>query len=492
MSFSIYSASQSHALDNAAQREIPISGYDLMRRAGKAAFDLLAQRWPRAKSVLVLCGGGNNGGDGWVLATLAKRAGYRVVVISAVDPHSLKGEASQAYADACREGVMLIPVADIEQQTPDVIVDALLGTGFKGQLRDTMIPLIHWINQTKVDVLSLDIPSGVAADANEHFAVAVHATVTLAFIAWKPAHWTGPARPLCGERILVELGVPASVYKACKAQAQLLSIDSLPSLPARSVAAHKGHFGHVVAIGGEHGMGGAVILTAKAALRSGAGLVSVVTRPAHVAALLAQTPEVMAHGIDVPALATELLTERHTLLIGPGLGQGAWGQALLQRVLHSSLATVVDADALNLISQWGVEKLRDLPTCIISPHPGEAARLLGCAVADIESDRLGAARRLQQLSGAVVVLKGAGTIVDDGAQVSICCHGNPGMASGGMGDVLSGVMAALLAQGLSAGDAARRAVAVHSAAADQLASSRGERGLMASDLMPVMRILLNE
>lgn len=488
----IYKAAQSRQLDIAAREELAISGYALMCRAGHAAFDFLGQRWPNAKRLLIVCGAGNNGGDGWVLARLAHCAGITVTVVSAVDPSRLHGEAAEAFAAAAQAKVPWVDNTARVEDKADVVVDALLGTGAKGAPRPDVAALIARINQSGSHVLALDIPSGVAADANEAPQLAVRATATMAFINWKPAHWTGPGRALCGERVLASLGVGEASYDRCEACAQLLTVQRLPAMPARSVLAHKGDFGHVVAIGGDHGAGGAIILAARAAQRSGAGLVSVATRPAHVPAMLATAPEVMAHGIDVPAHVLPLISHKHTLLIGPGLGQGAWGQAMLQRVLQAQRTTVMDADALNLVARWGVERLRVLPGCVISPHPGEAARLLGCSVVEIESDRLGAARRLHELSGAVVVLKGAGTIVDDGVDVMVCGHGNPGMATGGMGDVLSGIIAALLAQGMPLAESARLAVAVHSAAADRLVEKYGERGLAASDVIPVVRELLNE
>lgn len=492
MSQSIYSAQQSRQLDMAAREDLPISGYGLMCRAGQAAYDFLCQRWPFAKRLLVVCGAGNNGGDGWVLARLAHCAGLEVSVATVVDPQQLKDEAAMAFAEAMQAQVPVADLSAISEVVADVVVDAVLGAGAKGPPRDTVANIIAIINQCGADIFSLDIPSGVVVDADETPSVAVNASATMAFIAWKTAHWTGPGRVFCGERVLANLGVSKASYASCDHRAQLLSLHNVARLPERPLAAHKGHFGHVVVVGGDHGMGGAVVLAASAALRSGAGLVSVATRPLHVPGVLASAPEMMVHGLDIAAHVTPLLSDKHTLVIGPGLGQGAWGQALLQRVLQAGGRAVIDADALNLVAGWGVERLRALAGCIISPHPGEAARLLGCSVAEVEADRLGAARRLHQRSGAVVVLKGLGTVVDDGVVVGVCRYGNPGMAAGGMGDVLSGIIGALLAQGMSATDAARLAVVVHSAAADKVVKMAGERGLAASDLLPVVRELLNE
>lgn len=491
MNHSLYTAEQSRQLDMIARDVLGIDGYTLMKRAGQAAFDFLTQKWPLAKRLFVVCGGGNNGGDGWVVARLAHEAGLCVRVISAVDIKTLTGEAAMAYADAKMSGVVEVSF-EAAIQDADVIVDGLLGTGFKGALRPAVVDAIEWINASHLPVLSLDIPSGVPADANQAIILAVQATATLSFIGWNLSHWTGPGRAFCGEKHLFSLGVPRQAYGLCEAVATLATVENRRHLAERDVDAHKGHFGHVVAIGGDEGMGGAISLASRAAQRCGAGLISVVTRPLHVSGLLASAPEVMVHGIDNPAHAVGLLKSGRIALVGPGLGQRPWGQALLQRVLASRLVAVIDADALNLLSVFGVEALRTLPAAVISPHPGEAARLLGISVAEVESDRLGAARTLHRHSGAVVVLKGPGTVIDDGEQVVICAHGNPGMASGGMGDVLSGIIAALLAQGMLPAEAARLAVVVHSAAADLLVEKEGACGLAASDLIPVVRTLLND
>lgn len=488
----LYNAAQSQQLDVTARHNVPLDGYGLMCRAGRDAFDVLCQRWPSARRLLVLCGGGNNGGDGWVVARLAHLAGMEVTVCSTVSTDNLRDEAARAYGDAVASGIKVNAGVQLLADAFDVVVDALLGTGFKGDVRDNVAEWIGWVNDSGLPVVSLDLPSGVVAAANAPLEMAISADVTVAFIGWNVAHWTGPGRALCGERILRDLGVGRATYAKCEHTAELAGLDNIARLPRRGAAAHKGHFGHVVAVGGELGMGGAIALASRAAQRSGAGLVSVFTRPEHVAGLNAAAPEVMAYGSNTASDIGALLASGRTLLMGPGLGKRPWGQALLQCGLQHQLPSVIDADALNLVAGLGVEILRSLPACVISPHPGEASRLLGVSVADVEADRLGAARLLQQRSGAVVILKGVGTIVDDGVRVSVCAHGNPGMASGGMGDVLSGIIAALMAQGMPAKDAARTAVVLHSAAADKLAIEEGECGLAASDLIPVVRKLLNE
>jgi NAD(P)H-hydrate epimerase len=259
-------------------------------------------------------------------------------------------------------------------------------------------------------------------------------------------------------------------------------------LPPRPRDSHKGDNGHVLCIGGDHGSGGAIVLCAQAALRTGAGLASVATRSAHVPALLARQPEAMAHAVESPDALAPLLERADVVAIGPGLGQGEWGSALFASALAAAKPLVLDADALNLIAS----SPRALPAdAIMTPHPGEAARLLGSDVAAVQADRGRAAQALVERYGAVVVLKGAGTIAAAPARVPrIVAAGNPGMATGGMGDLLTGVIAALRAQGLPAFDAASCGALLHAHAGD-LAARDGERGLLPSDLLPCLRRCAN-
>lgn len=260
-------------------------------------------------------------------------------------------------------------------------------------------------------------------------------------------------------------------------------------LPLRQRDAHKGAHGHVLCVGGNYGCGGAVMLAAQAALRSGAGLVSVATRGVHVAPLLARSPEVMAHAVETAGQLEPLLARASVIAIGPGLGQDDWAKALLARVLEVEQPRVFDADALNLLAQEGGRlHSRD----VITPHPGEAARLLGCAISEVQNDRIAAAEALQQRWGSVVVLKGAGTLIKSAeGRFAQIAAGNPGMAVGGMGDLLTGCIAALIAQGLSVSDAATAGALLHAAAGDAAAQEGDERGLLPSDLLPWLRKLAN-
>jgi len=279
------------------------------------------------------------------------------------------------------------------------------------------------------------------------------------------------------------------VFSSQRADARRLQAgDIVRLLPARRHNAHKGNFGHVLAIGGDDGMAGAVRLAGEAALRAGAGLVSVATRAGHVSALNAARPELMAHGVEGPQELEALLEHASVLALGPGLGQHAWGHALWYSALTAGKPAVVDADALNLLAR---DALPLPPGSVLTPHPGEGARLLGTQTALIGSDRFAAVRAIAKRYGATTVLKGAGTLIASAAgEVVACPWGNPGMASGGMGDVLTGVIAGLLAQGLDAWDGACAGVALHARAGD-LAASGGQAGTLASDLFAPLRELRN-
>lgn len=491
----LYSAAEVRELDRLAIEEFAIPGEELMTRAGQAAFDLLRRRWPRAHRVVVLCGTGNNGGDGFVIARLCDAAGLEVRVFQVGDGKRLDGDArlmAERFVGTGRAIETYTPHLDLGGT--EVVVDALLGTGLSGEVEGDWREAITCINRSGAAVLAVDIPSGLHADTGRALGIAVQADLTLTFIGLKQGLFTGQGPHYCGELHYHDLRLPPQLLMTIRPQASLLDMEALAHrLAPRSRAAHKGRFGHVLVIGGEHGMSGAVRLAGEAALRVGAGLVSVATRAAHAVAISQARPELMAHGVETVAELAPLLAKASVVAIGPGLGQGEWGQRLLGAVLDAGKPLLLDADALNLLA---LEPLyRD--DWVLTPHPGEAARLLGMSADAVEADRFAAVRALQQAYGGSVVLKGAGSLVCSAGQpIAVCRAGNPGMASGGMGDVLTGVIAGVLAQ--LGGDlprrlsvAARLGVALHATAGDDAARGEGERGMLASDLMPWLRAAAN-
>jgi hydroxyethylthiazole kinase-like uncharacterized protein yjeF len=484
----LYRAEQVRELDRTAIEDHGIPGAELMERAGRAAFDLLRRRWPDAHDITIVCGIGNNGGDGYVVARYAQSNGLGIRVLQLGDAQRLRGDALLMATRFREGGGTPEPFRGLPQRT-DIIVDAILGTGLERDVTGEWAGVIDAINAHPAPVLSIDIPSGLHSDLGRILGTAVEADATISFIGLKQGMFTGSGPDCCGEIRFDALQVPAMVYSGQVLSARRLDWAKLGGLLGRRRrSANKGHFGHVLVVGGAPGYSGAPRLAGEAALRTGAGLVTVATHPGHAAYLNLSRPELMCPGVEGPAELDPFLERASVVAIGPGLGKESWGKQLLGWVLGSGLPLVVDADALNLLA--------DAPThhenWVLTPHPGEAARLLGSDTAAIQADRFGSVRRLQERFGGVAVLKGAGTLIHSASHKppGVCDGGNPGMATAGTGDVLTGMIAALIAQGLSLEDAACAGVCLHAAAGDAAAQA-GERGLLASDLLASIRPLIN-
>ena len=482
---SLHDAAQVRALD-ARLMAAGTPGAVLMQRAAQAAWRALRRRWPQLRKLCVLAGPGNNGGDGYLLAAIARRAGWDVQVYSLADPARLRDAAAQAYAEACAQGVQVQPW-HAEAVLDGLLVDAMLGTGLAGELREPYASAVARINASGLPCLALDIPSGLCADTGRLWGAAVRADLTVTFIALKLGLFTGAGPDQVGELCFADLQADAALCAAAPAMAQRLATGNLQRLPARPRTAHKGACGRLLVVGGERGYGGAALLAAQSGLRGGAGMVSLATREEHVAAALARCPELMVRGLLSSGQLLALLPGHDVLVVGPGLGQGAWGRSLLTAAAQFEGAQVWDADALNLLAAGRVQIRAG---AVLTPHPGEAARLLGCSLAEVQDDRPAAALRLAQRYQAVVVLKGAGSLVTDGHTLCLCEHGHPAMAGPGLGDVLAGLIGALLAQGLAALPASELAVWLHARAGERL--GQAGRGLLASELVGVIRELLEE
>lgn len=490
----VYTAAQVKKLDQLTiQSGTP--GFELMKQAGRMAFRHLLREWPECRSLTLFCGGGNNGGDGYVMAGLARQQNMAVQLISLTPAERLTGEAAQAYQWALERDVAVQPWREGLKLKGEVIVDALLGTGLTGDVRGDYLKAIEQINWSGLPVLAVDIPSGLCADRGVCLGQAVKADTTVTFIGKKLGLLTGQGPEYCGGRRFEPLTVPESVRAQIEPEATMINGETINRLVApRARTAHKGDCGRVLVVGGDQGYGGAIMLAAQMTARAGAGLIKVMTRPEHILPLLTRQPELMAEGLTSVHQLDQWLKWCDVVVLGPGLGQNGWGQQVWQKVMQAECAKVIDADALNLMASHGewLEKLPD--NCrdwVLTPHPGEAARLLKCSVREVEQDRPAAVRLLSDQYGGTVLLKGAGTLVLGEGRLAVNNSGNPGMASGGMGDVLSGLMGALRAQGLTGYDAACLAVQAHGKAADQLACRYGERGLLASDLIDQVRVLLN-
>ena len=485
---SIYSVAQVRQLDRVAIERHGIPGYELMTRAALAALDVLQAEWPTARRVAVYCGGGNNGGDGYVLGRLARAAGLDARVIAVAPPQGLRGEAAQAHADSVAAGVPIEPLGGADVFAPELIVDGVLGTGVARAVSGDFARAIAQINAAGVPVLALDIPSGLDADTGVAQGDAVRADVTVTFVGLKRGLYLGAAADHCGRIEFAGLGVPHEAYAEVEPPLRRLLLDDLrAALPRRRRSAHKGTHGRLLVVGGGEGMPGAVRLAAEAALRSGAGLVYVATHPSSVGAVMSGRPELICHGVANAEALDPLLALCDGIVAGPGLGRTAWSEALWRKVLAAEQPLVADADALNLLAAAPAPREQWL----LTPHPAEAGRLLGSDAARVQADRFGSAVALTERYGAVAVLKGACSLVaaalpDGRADVRVCDRGNPGMATAGTGDVLAGVLGALAVQTGDLVRAAHAGVLLHALAGDDAARD-GERGMVAGDLLAHLR-----
>lgn len=483
---SIYLARQVREMDRIAIEEFGIPGYTLMQRAGEACFGLIQENWPDTGRIVVLAGTGNNGGDGYVVARLAQAAGMQVELIQSGDHTALRGDAKRAHDEYLDNGGSNTAFSGGLPEC-DLIVDALLGSGLTRPVEGEFAAAIRSMNAHPAPVLSADIPSGLDTDRGISLGDAVIAQATVTFVGMKLGLVTGAGRRYSGRIFFSDLRIPSEASRSMQPVCRTIDLAELPArIAPRRPDAHKGDFGHVLLIGGNHGMAGAVMLAAEAAARVGSGLVSVATVPQHAGVLSNACREVMVHGVEDPRELDRLAERATVIAIGPGLGMTRWAEDLFARVLELKLPMVLDADSLNLLAREPVKK----QSWVLTPHPGEAARLCGTTVQQIQQQRLQQVQILQQKYGGVCVLKGSGTLVASDQQVSVCTAGNPGMASGGMGDVLTGIVAGLLAQELGLYDAARLGVQLHARSAD-IAAQDGMRGLLASDLFGPLRKLLN-
>ncbi len=485
--YSVWPAQAVAQLEQQGADALGITLYELMLRAGQAAYEHLTAHWPEASHWLILCGHGNNGGDGYVLARLGQAAGKTVTLLACESEKALPEEAQHAR-DAWLDAGGEIHAADaVWPEQIDVIVDALLGTGSHRAPEEPYATLIQQANAHAAPKLAIDMPSGLSARNGTAPGEVINASHTLSVVALKPGQITGKARDYIGELYYADLGLAAFLAGEGAPIARYDASALTRWLKPRKPTSHKGSHGRLLVVGGDAGTAGAVRMTAEAALRSGSGLVRVLTHKDNIIPILTARPEIMVDELTDERL-TEALEWADVIAIGPGLGQRDWGKRALKRVASSEKPMLWDADALNLLA-ISAEKRQNR---IITPHPGEAARLLNTETSEIESDRLHAAQTLAQRYGGVVVLKGAGTLIaSEQGEMAFADVGNAGMASGGMGDLLSGIIASLVGQKLTLFDAACAGCVAHGAAADAVAAERGTRGMLATDLLDLLWQFVN-
>ena len=484
----IYTVANVRRIDRAAVEDAGISAYALMTRAAQAALEHAMERFPDAKRWQIVCGGGNNGGDGYVLARLASNHGIAVSVITLVSPESLDGVAKSAVEDFAAEGGGLVVWEGELDSEAELLVDGLLGSGLTRDIAGEFAAAVAAINEHNAPVLSLDIPTGINGDTGEVMGVAVHANLTITFVGLKGGLFLDEGPDHLGELRFAGLDIPSECHAAIGADMRRITGAMLAhNMPIRKRSAHKGDFGHVLVIGGGPGMPGAARLAGEAALRSGAGRVTIATHASHLASITAGRPELMCHAVESIEDIEPLITDSTIVVLGPGLGQSEWSVSLFEGLVNRPLSFVLDADALHLLA----DSEHSSDNWILTPHPGEAARLLGATTDEVQSDRIAALNKIVAQYGGSVVLKGAGSLISsENGPAWLCTAGNPGMAAAGMGDVLTGVIAALWAQGFGRKRAALLGTEIHARSGDSAAKS-GERGMLASDLMLELRAWVN-
>ena len=483
---SVYSSQQARQLDTIAIEHQGIKGYELMCRAGDAAFRLITANYPSAKRILILVGGGNNAGDGYVLARLLHNEEYQCTVIPMISPDKLKEDALLAFQEYVSQGGELGTYSN-PLPACDLLVDAIFGIGLDRPLEEPMLSVINQINQHPAPTLSIDIPSGLNSDSGIPMDTAVYADSTLTFIGVKSGLLTGQAADYAGKVFINNLQLDDQVFNKVRPLGSTLSDLMLKEfLPPRKASAHKNSFGHVLIIGGNVGFPNAASMAAIAAARSGAGLISVITHPKSVDAIASSCTSLMVRGLYEPSDIGNLIHQSDVIVLGPGLGKNTWAKRFFAWAIDLNKPMVVDADALNLLSHNPGQK----ENWVLTPHPGEAARLLGCEKNEIENNRIAAVKSLEKKYQGVIVLKGAGTLIQNHEYLSFCTYGNASLATGGTGDVLSGVIGGLIAQHLTPMEAANCGTTIHGKAGENI-SLHGTRGCLASDLFPEIHRLVN-
>jgi len=469
----LYSPESVYQLDQAAVEIDTLPELQLMQRAGDAVWQALCRRWPQTAAITIFAGAGNNGGDAFVVAICARQQGVEVQLISRGDLDKQSATAKHFKQLWQRQGG-IIEAWDRQAICGEIIVDGLLGIGLKRDLDQSWQQMINRINLCAVPRVAIDIPSGLNAATGIAQPVAIEATLTVTFIGAKTGQYLADGPDYCGELVYHDLGVSSRVLQSVEPSLQTIETCRLPQ--PRKNNSHKNQYGHVLVIGGDQGMSGAVALAAKAALRSGAGMVSALVHP-RCCNNLAATPEIMVQSWDAIESG---LAQASVVVIGPGLGNSEAARECREQLHDLELPMIVDASALD------AEFLQALRSdqVVITPHPGEAASLLSITPAELQSDRLMACRHLIETYGMVCVLKGAGTLIADRqSPVMINTRGNPGMATAGMGDVLGGIIAALVGQGLTLIEAATSGVYIHALCAELYCQARDQSGLIASDII---------
>jgi NAD(P)H-hydrate epimerase len=486
----LYRADEIRLHEQAAAAAIGIDLFSLMQRAGACVYQQSVRLFPDADNYLVLVGIGNNAGDAYVAALTAYNAGKNVTLCAIEPDREVLGDVLRAQQNWVAAGGDVEAFTDEHLEKADIIIDGLLGTGIVGCIRAEFAEVIAAVNESTKPVVSIDVPSGLDANTGASLGECIQATITITFIGIKTGLTTGAGKQACGELVFEDLGIGEAFANIARSSASALDLKHFKGLAKRAVNSHKGTYGRLLCVGGNKGMSGAIRLSAEAALRTGTGLVKVYAHQDSILQICNGRPELMVASTGLK----EALQWATCIVVGPGLGQDEWSKTTFNEVSdycqQNPKPIVIDADALNL--QAVNSSFVALTDCVITPHVGEAARLLNVPTEEIEVNRFNYARLCSQRYDATCVLKGAGTIIDNHAHSWVCRHGNPGMATAGMGDVLAGIIGSLLSQGLNTEMACQYGVSIHAKAGDIVAQEFGQRGLLASDLFATVRLLINE
>ena len=480
MQFSkLYDVAQTRALDKALTVGL-LTQTNLIEIASKSVLAELKKKWPHCHDIGILCGPGGNGADGFCLADFAISEGLNVTVYLLQDEGSIS-EIGRKYLEVIKKRDVKITLSQEFSCAHDVLVDAVFGLGINRQIRGHTKGIFEKINSSNIPVIAIDVPSGLSATTGSTLGAVIKASVTVTFFWDKQGFHTGDGKDSAGEVVIAPLGISETLLDDFNPTALGLSSGNNEIINVkRKQSSHKGDYGHVLVVAGNKGFAGSGFLAASGALRSGSGLVSLATHYSHAASLACLRPELMVHPMHLFSNFDSLIKKSNVLVLGPGLSTKIWGLSMFRKTMMFNGAKVFDADALNLISKAGsIDNYR-----IITPHVREASRLLQVSDFDIEVDRFAAAKSLVEKFGGVAVLKGSGTIVQTNGELPVVIlAGNPGMASGGVGDVLAGIIGGLLAQNFGLFLSAYLGALLHATAGDLAAKKIGERPMAASDII---------
>ena len=465
---------------------------DLMLKAAEITAEYIIKNTDNKKFICI-CGPGNNGGDGCYVGIYLSNKGFDVKIVEALEAKTKSSLCMEAFNEA-HSGDLVYQISILNNiDTDEVIVDAIFGTNLKGALDQNMVDLITIINSYK-EIFSIDIPSGIHPDTGVPCEAYVEANKTISFIGRKLGLSLNEGKISSGEKHFhsLNLEMEKDIKEIAKSY-QFIDVKDL--LIQRSPVSHKGNHGRLMVIGGDDNMGGAAILASETALKSGSGLVSLLTQKIHLKASLIRNPEVMAIDSDSHEELVAAMSNQDVFVCGPGLSSSSWSKSMLTKLINhlnkNMGAVVFDAGALRILAKDFLSTHNIKSSIVLTPHPGEAADLLGITIKEVQLDRINAAKKIATQYKATVILKGAGSIVTDGSEVYICDEGGPELATGGTGDILAGLVGSLIAQGLSANNASLLAVATHGLAGKEFKDICGENGLAASELIPLIRKILN-